>query len=383
MRIFFKNLWAPVCFLVLLGLYNIGYSQSLASHSVFADAIQLPKHTVEQALEHLEKKFKVSFHYETQTIRDAKLSDYLQDYEQENLQDALKKLLEPLDLNYRRLDEHYYLILKDEAPKKIHGRKVAPLESSIQQKQYYTSLEKISAFQYALSLAVMDQTISGKVTDAKSGEGIPGVNVLAKGTTTGTVTDVDGQYRLTVDDNVTTLVFSSIGYTTVEIPINGRTTIDMALEEDIQSLDEIVVIGYGTQKRSDLTGAVGSVNVEELQQRPVPSLNQAIAGRIPGVQVNVNSGRPGGKSNVRIRGFSSINSSNNPLYVVDGVQLPMTTQTQRSQAIDYINPNDIVSVEVLKDASSTAILRCQRCQWRYSDHHQKRKIRGRKNFVWR
>ena len=179
--------------------------------------------------------------------------------------------------------------------------------------------------------------------------------MLVKGTTQGTVTDVEGNYSINAPSANDTLVFSSIGYILQEAPLNGRTTLNITLQEDVQSLDEIVVIGYGTQKRSDLTGAVGSVNVEQLQERPAASLNQAISGRIPGVQVNVNSGRPGGRTNVRIRGFSSINSTNNPLYVVDGVQLPIGNQAQSSQAIDFINPNDIVSVEVLKDASSTAI----------------------------
>jgi TonB-dependent SusC/RagA subfamily outer membrane receptor len=148
---------------------------------------------------------------------------------------------------------------------------------------------------------------------------------------------------------------SFIGFKVQEIPVNNRTTIDVAMEEDVTSLNEVVVIGYGTQKRSDLTGAVGSVNEERLKERPATSLNQALAGKLAGVQVNTNSGRPGGKTNVRIRGFSSINSSNNPLYVVDGVQLPQGNQDQFSQSIDYLNPNDVVSIEVLKDASSTAI----------------------------
>ncbi|MEM9673183.1 MAG: TonB-dependent receptor plug domain-containing protein, partial [Bacteroidota bacterium] len=195
-------------------------------------------------------------------------------------------------------------------------------------------------------------TVSGTVTSPNDNEGLPGVNVLVKGTTQGTVTDIEGKYSINAEEN-DILVFSSIGFVSQEVPVDGRSTINITMTEDVQALEEIVVIGYGTQKRSDLTGAVGSVDVEQLQERPVVSLNQSLAGRIPGVQVNVNSGRPGGKSNIRIRGFSSINSSNNPLYVVDGVQLPITTQTQRSQAIDYINPNDIVSVEVLKDASST------------------------------
>ena len=117
----------------------------------------------------------------------------------------------------------------------------------------------------------------------------------------------------------------------------------------------MVVVGYGTQKKSDLTGAVATVKASQLQERPAASLNQALAGRMPGVQVNTNSGRPGGQTNVRIRGFSSIQATSNPLYIVDGVALPMGTQSSNSNAIDYINPSDIASVEVLKDASATAI----------------------------
>jgi TonB-linked SusC/RagA family outer membrane protein len=120
-------------------------------------------------------------------------------------------------------------------------------------------------------------------------------------------------------------------------------------------MQEVIVIGYGSQRKSDLTGAVGSVKASQLQERPATSLNQALAGRVAGVQVNTNSGRPGGQTTMRIRGFSSINTTNNPLYVVDGVILPVGSQTQLSNSIDFINPNDIASVEILKDASATAI----------------------------
>lgn len=197
--------------------------------------------------------------------------------------------------------------------------------------------------------------VSGRVTSSADGNGLPGVSVVVKGATTGAVTDAKGNYTITVPDMQSTLVFSFMGYIRQEVAVNGRTAIDVVLTEDIQSLGEAVVIGYGTQKRADLTGAVGSLDAEKLRERPAPSLNQSLSGRIAGVQVNVNSGRPGGRTNVRIRGFSSINSSNNPLYVVDGVMLPISNQVMGSQAIDYINPNDIASVEVLKDASSTAI----------------------------
>lgn len=204
------------------------------------------------------------------------------------------------------------------------------------------------------SIIRADKTLKGKVTDKETGDGLPGVNVVLKGTSTGTTTDGEGNYTLSVPDNAT-LVFSFVGYISQEAVVGNRTTLDLALESDSKALSEVVVIGYGTAKKSDLTGSVGSVKEEQLRERPAPSLNQALQGKISGVQVNVNSGRPGGRANVRIRGFSSINSSNNPLYVVDGVMLPQGNQNQQSQAIDFINPNDIVSVEVLKDASSTAI----------------------------
>ncbi|MEX2565252.1 MAG: TonB-dependent receptor [Cyclobacteriaceae bacterium] len=204
-----------------------------------------------------------------------------------------------------------------------------------------------------MSLIEDDVTLTGSVVD-ENGEPLPGATISVQGTTSGTVTDLDGRFSITVPEE-STLVISFIGYESQTVKVTNQTVLNIKLVQDSSSLEEVVVIGYGTQRKSDLTGSVGSVGEAELNERPSPSLNQALAGRVAGVQVNVNSGRPGGRTNVRIRGFSSINSSNNPLYVVDGVQLPMGNQAQASNAIDYINPNDIVSVEVLKDASSTAI----------------------------
>ena len=203
--------------------------------------------------------------------------------------------------------------------------------------------------------SAQSRTVSGKVTDPKDNSGIAGVSVQVKGTNAGTVTDNDGNFALSVPSNSSVLIFSYSGLGTQEIDVGNKTTINVQLSDKVISMQEVVVIGYGTQKKSDLTGAVGSVKASQLQERPSASLNQALAGRIPGVQVNTNSGRPGGQTNIRIRGFSSINTTNNPLYVVDGVILPVGTQTQNSNAIDFINPNDIASVEILKDASATAI----------------------------
>ncbi|MHA8070709.1 SusC/RagA family TonB-linked outer membrane protein [Aquirufa ecclesiirivi] len=214
--------------------------------------------------------------------------------------------------------------------------------------------EKGGLLHGSIKVSVADITVTGKVTD-ETNSGIPGVNVVVKGTTKGVMTDANGNYKIVVADSKAVLVFSAIGYTQQEITVGNQSAVNINLKPDNKYLDEIVVIGYGTQKKSDLTGSVSSIKTDQLMERPATSLNQALSGRMAGVQVSTNSGRPGGRTTVRVRGFSSINSSNNPLYVVDGVMLPQGNMNQFSSAIDYLNPNDIVSVEVLKDASSTAI----------------------------
>ncbi len=203
------------------------------------------------------------------------------------------------------------------------------------------------------SLYAQTRPISGKVTDT-SGETIPGVNIIEKGTLNGTTSDIDGNYSLSVPEGAT-LVLSFIGYTPVERLVGASSVMDVVMQVDISDLNEVVVIGYGSQKKSDLTGAVGSTSGEELQERPTSSLPQALSGKIAGANVSQNSGKPGGKTQVRIRGNTSVSLDNSPLYVVDGVILVSTSLSDNSSPIDYINSNDIQSIEVLKDASATAI----------------------------
>ncbi|MDR1919141.1 MAG: TonB-dependent receptor [Tannerellaceae bacterium] len=204
------------------------------------------------------------------------------------------------------------------------------------------------------SVAQQGRTVSGKVMDS-SGEPLMGVSVLVKGTLQGTTTDMDGNYNLPDVAADATLVFSFIGMLPQEIKVNGRTAISASLEESATALGEVVAIGYGTMRKSDLTGASGSVKDEVLEQRTVTSFSQALSGKVSGVNISTNSGRPGGRATVRIRGNSSISVTNEPLYVVDGVILNVSSLTNGSSPIDYLNPNDIKSVEVLKDASATAI----------------------------
>ncbi|UFH53359.1 TonB-dependent receptor [Spirosoma sp. KNUC1025] len=191
-----------------------------------------------------------------------------------------------------------------------------------------------------------DITIQGKIIDGESRTPIPGVNVVIKGSNSGTTSDTEGNYRITVPNESAVLVFSFVGYTSQEVKIGNRTTVDVAMAADSKSLGEVVVIGYGTVKKSDLTGAVATIKGEELMDKPVPNVSQALQGKIAGVEVSVNSNAPGAAAKVRVRGLGSINSSLDPLYVVDGVI---------GVDANSINPNDIASLEVLKDASSTAI----------------------------
>ncbi len=199
-----------------------------------------------------------------------------------------------------------------------------------------------------------ETTITGTILDSNN-QPLAGASIVEKGTTNGTQTDFDGNFQLDVSNPDAVLVVSYIGFASQEIPLAGETSINVSLKEDAANLDEVVVIGYGTQKKSDLTGAVGSVKSEELAERPAASLNQAMAGRVAGVNVTSGSGRPGGRTVVRIRGNTSVSIANTPLYVVDGVILNAVNLPNGSTPIDYMNPNDIESIEVLKDASATAI----------------------------
>ena len=213
-----------------------------------------------------------------------------------------------------------------------------------------------SSFFLLLTMFAFSQnrTVTGRVMGSSDNSPLSGVSILVKGTTSGTTTDSSGSFTLSAS-SAATLVFSATGHETQQVRVGNQYQLNVTLQASNNTLGEVVVIGYGTQRKSDLTGSVGSVKAAQLQERPAASVNEALSGRIAGVQVSTNSGRPGGQTKIRIRGFSSISSSNNPLYVIDGVFLPTGSQTQNSNSIDYINPNDIASVEVLKDASATAI----------------------------
>ncbi|MEM6644383.1 MAG: SusC/RagA family TonB-linked outer membrane protein, partial [Bacteroidota bacterium] len=189
------------------------------------------------------------------------------------------------------------------------------------------------------------RTISGKVTDSADGTELPGATVFVKGTTNGVITDIEGNYTLTVADGVETLVVSYIGFLTQEVLIAGRTTIDFGLAPNLEELSEVVVIGYGTQQKKEVTGAVASLSAEEFGIQPTADVGEALQGRLAGVNIQASSGRPGDGVNVQIRGLGSINGAD-PLYVVDGIPF---------QGTPNIPPEQIKSIDVLKDGASAAI----------------------------
>ena len=207
-----------------------------------------------------------------------------------------------------------------------------------------------------------DREVNGKVTDGKTGESVPGVNVLIKGTNRGTATDANGEFKLSVAEDAV-LVFSFIGYQTVEASVANQTTLNIALTTDYRALDEVVVVGYGTQRKVDLTGAVGSLRAVDIDiaSKPITSPDQLLGGRVAGVQITGRSGDPGAPIDVRIRGVGTA-GVNSPLWVIDGVPLVQTSNitvntssTTETNPLASINPNDIESIDVLKDASAAAI----------------------------
>ncbi|WPP50423.1 SusC/RagA family TonB-linked outer membrane protein [Catalinimonas niigatensis] len=347
-------------FSLLLGSYLLfpyaGIAQNLALSS--AESFTSGKQGAQKLSDFLDKLgnvYQIKFVYESELIDNKVVkserieSDQIKnDDKHTQLEKLLSEVLTPLELTYEKVYENYYVIQKKaEKARSIEIlRRMNTLEKEKSRIANNKSVQRISS-RMTNNMKPMEQSIRGKVTDGENGEPLPGVNVLAKGTSTGTVTDIDGSYRLSVGDEVTTLVFSSIGYVSEEIEINGQNLINIAMMPDIQSLSEVVVVGYGAVKKSDLTGSVSSISQEEITALPVNNVQQIMQGRAPGVQVIQNSHAPGGGLSVRIRGANSILGGNDPLYVVDGFVGGIS--------LDAINPNDIESIEILKDASATAI----------------------------
>lgn len=246
--------------------------------------------------------------------------------------DLLERISRQTSLSFKQINNTIYVKKEREIRREVDFSGI----HAAQKRSNGLSVERIAS---------QTHQVRGKVTSYEDNSGLPGVNVLVRGTTTGTTTDVEGNYTLQVPGGNEVLVFSYIGFVSEEIPVNSRSIIDVALAPDIQQLSEIVVIGYGTVKRKDLTGAVVSMKNEDIMTAPTNNVMEALQGKIPGMDIVKTSGRVGEGVNILLRGTRSIYGDNTPLFIIDGIP----------GSYNEINPSDIESVDILKDASSTAI----------------------------
>lgn len=286
----------------------------------------------------IEQQANVRFIYSPSSI-DVKQKVTIRAKEQ-RLDQILKNLFQPISVDYSVVDNRILL------------RAVSREESS-------TALPEM---ELQSTLPVPDRTVRGKVSDEK-GEALPGVNILVKGTQQGTISSSDGSYSIVVPDQDAELVFSFVGYLSQEVRVGSQTNIEISLKVDQKSLEEVVVIGYGSQSRGDISSAIASLSVSDkkIAELPITGPEQVLQGRLSGVNVTQNGGTPGGRSTVRIRGASSITGGNDPLYVIDGVPINTGAYTSASggavaeNPLSSLSPGDIESMEVLKDAAAAAI----------------------------
>jgi len=298
-------------FLILVFVITVNasvYSQSTKL------SINVRKGTFVDVLKQIESQSEYYFYYNNDEVK--ALGDVSINVDKKNIQEVMEKLLSGTNLEYKIIDR--YIALK----KKNEGG----AEAVVQQQK----------------------SISGKVVDS-AGSPLPGVTVVVKGTTNGTITDFDGAYTISRIPEKATLVFSFVGMKSVEVEVGSQKSINVTLVEETIGIEEVVAIGYGTVKKSDLAGAISQVKSADMENRTIVRAEQALQGKTAGVQVIQTSGAPGANPTIRVRGFSS-NSSSDPLYVVDGL---------RTSNISSIDPNNIESMEVLKDAASAAIYGAQ------------------------
>lgn len=297
------------------------YANDISAQDVLNKRVTLtvPPTQISGIITLLQQQTGIRFLYSPEAIRtDRKLSFSANN---EKLGVLLEKVLKPMDIGYRVVDERILLYaLENGQPHMV---------------------------------ALQEQVITGTVKDDQ-GRPLPGVTVAVKGTSNGTVTNPDGTFRLRINNGNAILVVSFIGYETQEVPVNGKTTADIQLKPASQSLQDVIVVGYGKQERRNVTGAVSTIRAEAIKDLPVTSVDQKLTGQVAGVQVMQVTGTPGGSPVVRIRGAGSIGAGDDPLYVIDG--FPITTNYNKySNPLSLFSPNDIESITVLKDASAAAI----------------------------
>ncbi len=295
-------------------------SQSLEEVGI---TLHLTDISIEEAFNEIEQHTDFNFTY-GQRIKNRDVIDL--NVSNGNLREVLESIALQSKINFRRINKTIYAI-----PRENKSDEVYVVEE-------YT-----------------DREISGRVMDGEFNEPLIGASVIVEGTTIGTITDENGNFNLLIPEDAQNLMISYIGYETIVIPVGNQTIFNISLEMDISTLGEIVVVGYGVQKKTDITGSIGSVNSEDFNKGNITNPGQLLQGKVAGVNVSNVSGEPGAAQDVIIRGVGSLRSGTTPLYVIDGFALDNSSTGVETNPLNFINPQDIKSIDVLKDASATAI----------------------------
>ena len=376
------------CFLWLLAIVLLTYpadAQLLASSDVMyskTDPVvqQSDEHALNELIEKLQEEYEISLLYEKDLLKDQKTREPLDP--DQDVETNLQRILQVAKLTYEKIDERTFVIVRHTEEGRYKRLNALPIQYeatlvSSQPARFSRSwLANASGkSQSDVEREAVDKEITGRVID-ENDEALPGVNIVVKGTTTGTVSDIEGNYRLTVPDDATTLVFSSVGYTPEEITIGNQTTIDITMFPDLQSLSEVVVTALGIEKDSKTLGyATATVDPEQFTVNRTPNVMNSLQGKVAGVNISGLGTGPGGTSKIRIRGQSSISGQNNPLIVINGVPIdnsnfgsnpggndPNAPEAQGGgvtsdggDGLSSINPDDIESMTVLKGATAAAL----------------------------
>jgi TonB-linked SusC/RagA family outer membrane protein len=320
------------CFAVSFAVAGSDQAQHLSLEEIYIQ-ISLKNIRLEDALIKIGNQTQFSFAYNGETLDKNKIVNL--EFKSVSVATLLRTLSKEAGLQFQRVDSQIYI------------RKKRLLDAAVSE-------------QFTQSATV---DVHGTIRDER-GEGLPGVNVVVKGTSVGTVSDANGKFQLQITDQNTVLVISSIGYLTQEVALGGQRSVTIDLRPDVKSLDELVVVGYGEQKRKELTGAVVSVPKSVLENNVMPTLDGLLGGSVAGLSATQTSGQPGSGSSIRIRGGTSVNAKNDPLYVIDGFIFYNDASANKTglgaiessiDPLSSINPADIESIEVLKDVSATAI----------------------------
>jgi len=351
MKLFTIPLRSRLLMKLIIGILVMGYtSQVVAQHLAYTSPYQnkgsSAKETkLKSALLTLQQHYGVEILFEDRLVDPVSIHLRNIDF-QRSFEKNLDQLLENTSLTFKKIRSNTYIISsKSNSPKQ--NRKTTLV----------TEMADVDTFQVALSVPseqidtelIIEKTVRGKVTD-RTGEPLPGVNIVIQGTQIGTTTQTDGSYSLVVPDDNSMLIFSFVGYTTQYVTVGTQTSINITLEEDQKTLEEVVVVGYGTMKKSDLTGSVSTANLEAFKEAPNTNILQSIKGTIPGLQIG-QTNQAGAEPSIQIRGRNTINGNQAVLIVLDGIIY--------NGRLGDINPADIESLSVLKDASSKAIYGAQ------------------------